>query len=186
MDDNEIVALFFSRSERAITETNIKYGHYCKSIAQNILKDILDAEECVNDTYMQAWNSIPPTVPRYLAAFLGKITRNLSINRLKQRKSKKHGGGQYEYVYEELATLIASNESVEDSYNEKYLIEVINKYLESISEEKRKIFVGRYWYMDSISDIAHKLNISESKVKMILLRTRKQLKIILEKEGITL
>ena len=186
MEDVKIIDLYFARDTQAITETDEKYGKYCYSVAFNVLNNREDSSECVNDTYNVAWNTIPPNRPTILSAFLGKITRNLSINRLKQRKSKKHGGGQYEYVYEELATLIASNESVEDSYNEKYLIEVINKYLESISEEKRKIFVGRYWYMNSISDIAHKLNISESKVKMILLRTRKQLKIILEKEGITL
>lgn len=186
MEDNEIITLYFSRSERAIVETDIKYGHYCKKIAQNILNDMRDTEECVNDTYLQVWNVIPPARPYHFSAFLGKITRNLSINRLKLKKTQKRGGGQYELVYEELTSLVSSSASIEDALDEKYLLELINNYLGSISLEKRMIFVGRYWYMDSISDIASKLKISESKVKMTLHRTRDGLKQFLEKEGIVL
>lgn len=185
MKDEEIVELFFSRSEKAIVETDKKYGCYCNSIAYNILNDMLDAEECVNDTYMHAWNAIPPTVPRILSAFLGRITRNLSLNRIKLKNTQKRGRGQYEYVYEELSNIISRN-TVEEVYDERYLVELINKYLATLSIEKRRIFVGRYWYMDSISDIAGKLKISESKVKMTLHRIRKDLKTFLEKEGIML
>lgn len=186
MEDNEIIALYFSRSERAIQETDLKYGHYCKTIAQNILDNILDSEECVNDTYLHAWNSIPPTKPRHFTAFLGKITRNLSLNRLKSKMTQKRGGGQYECVYEELENLFSSQKSVEEEYDEKLVVELINAYLGRLPPERRMIFVGRYWYFDSISTIAAKLHISESKVKMVLLRTRNNLKKFLEKEGVIL
>ena len=186
MDDNEIIELYFSRSERAISETDLKYGHYCKTIAQNILNDSQDTEECVNDTYLHTWNTIPPTRPHHLAAFLGKITRNLSLNKVKSKNTKKRGNGQYELVYEELESILFSTQSVEAAYDEKIVIELINQFLSNISQESRIIFVGRYWYMDSIAEIAAKCKVSESKVKMVLLRTRNALKNFLKKEGVVL
>lgn len=186
MDDRQIIELYFARSERAIEETDTKYGPYCRTIAFNVLSDPQDTEECVNDTYLQTWNTIPPTIPEQLKAFVGRITRNLSLNRLKAKNAAKRKSEQYALAYEELQDLLASEQSVEETINELWLKELINGFLAQLPQESRWAFVGRYWYFDSISQIAKKLKISESKAKMLLLRTRNAMKEYLRKEGVAL
>lgn len=183
MEDQKIVELFFSRSERAISETDSKYGHYCKYISQNILCNREDAEKCVNDAYLDAWRAIPPHAPQNLKTFLGKLTRNLAIKALEKKQAEKRGGGQVEFALHELAECISSNSSVEDILDEALLTDAINAFLATLSAVNRQIFVRRYWYVSSISDIAEQYDMSESKVKSILFRLRKQLKVHLEKEG---
>ena len=186
MDDNEILDLYWARSEAAIEETAKKYSRYCHYISYNILCDNGDAEECVNDTYLRAWNAIPPKRPNNLAAFLGKITRNLSLNKYKQRSAKRRGMGQIELVLAELEDCIPSLAGVEDAVDEMLLVESINHFLAALPQIKRRIFIRRYWYMSSIREISQQYGISESKVKTILWRMRKQLKAKLEMEGIVL
>ena len=183
MDDRQIINLFNERSEAAISETAAKYGKYCHAIAYNILYNEEDTEECVNDTYLKAWETIPPQEPNILSAFLGKITRNLAISKYRYYNSKKRGNGQVTLALEELAECIPSQSSTEQAVSDKLLVEAINRFLEELSLEKRKVFLQRYWYLHSVSEIAKEFSISESKVKMILLRVRGKLKQFLEKEG---
>ena len=185
MDDLDIIALYFRREESAITETAKKYGKYCFSISNNILCNHQDAEESVNDTYLQTWNSIPPTKPNCLSAYLAKIVRNISLNRIKAQNTKKRGFGEYELAYEELAGIISSPPFVEDMIDEISLRDSINRWLDALSPEQRMVFVGRYWYFDSISTISAKMDFSVSKTKMLLLRLRNDLKEYLESEEST-
>ncbi len=184
MDDRLIIKLFHERSETAIAETAAKYGKYCYSIAYNILYNEEDSEECVNDTYLKAWDVIPPQIPEKLSAFLGKITRNLAISKYRYNHSKKRGGGQVSLALEELAECIPSARNTEQVYSDKLFVEALDAFLEKLPTEKRRIFMQRYWYLRPISEIAEEFSISESKVKMTLLRTRNKLKQALEKEGI--
>lgn len=186
MEDRQIVELFWNRSENAILETAKKYERYCYYIAFNILHSREDSEECVNDTYLKVWEMIPPKRPERLSAFLGKITRNLSINRFKHRTAKKRGEGQYVIALEELRECIPSMTSVEQAMEDKVLVELFNRFLEGLPLEKRKIFMRRYWYFSQVKDIASEYGMSESKVKMSLMRTRGELKEFLEKEGVVL
>lgn len=183
MEDVHIVQLYWDRSEKAIVETAIKYGKYCTTIAQNILGSNEDAEECVNDTYMNAWNSIPPERPKALGAFLGKITRNLAFNKYKHNRAKKRGGGEISVVLDELAECISGRDSVEDEVTSKELAKEIENYLASLSETKRRIFVCRYWYADSVKDIAKRFRMKETAVSMTLNRLRKELQTYLEERG---
>lgn len=184
MDDRLIINLFNERSENAISETAAKYGKYCHSIAFNILNNEEDTEECVNDTYMKAWEVIPPQIPEKLSAFLGKITRNLAISKYRHNNTQKRGGGQVALVLEELAECIPAENNTEQVVADKLFVEALNAFLEELSEEKRKIFMQRYWYLRPVAEIAQEFSVSESKVKMTLLRTRNTLKLFLEKEGI--
>ena len=186
MEDKNIIQLFFERSESAIAETATKYGKLCHTIAYNILYNEEDSEECVNVTYMKAWEVIPPQIPEKLAAFLGKITRNLAISKYRHNSSKKRGGGQVAYALEELAECIPDKNTTEQAISDKLFLEQMNTFLEGLSAEKRKVFMQRYWYLRPISEIAEEFSMSESKVKMILHRTRNALKEVLEKEGIIL
>lgn len=154
MDDQKIIDLYWSRSESAISETAAKYGGYCYSIAYNILTNNEDAEESVSDTYMAAWNAMPPRRPSILAAFLGKITRNLSIDRWRSRNRYKRGGGKIILALEELDDCAADPQTVEKAYERKQLAFLLNRFLESLPDTERQVFLCRYWYMDSISDIA--------------------------------
>lgn len=183
MKDEEIVELYFSRSENAISETALKYGNYCKYISQNILHSKEEAEECVNDAYLAAWRTLPPQRPKNLKTFLGKLTRNISIKKQEKYQAAKRGGGSVDIVLSELEECIASNNSIENSIDNAVLIECINSFLSSLPSLNRIIFVRRYWYVSSISEIAEQYNISESKVKSILFRLRKQLKEHLRKDG---
>lgn len=184
MTDYEIVKLYFDRSERAIVETDLAYGRYCRYISFEILRDNEDCEEIVNDTYLKTWESIPPQNPPSLKNFLGKIVRHLSINRLERNNAQKRGGGQLELVLEELQGCIPSTDDGEE--DSQRIREVINSFLRSLPKDKRRIFIRRYWYMSPISEIADELEVSEGKVKMILSRLRRELRKTLEKEGVTL
>ena len=186
MEDKNIIQLYFERSETAIAETAAKYGKLLGTIAYNILYNEEDSEECVNDTYMKAWEVIPPQIPEKLAAFLGKITRNLAISKYRHNSSLKRGGGQVAYALEELAECIPDKNTTEQAISDKLFVELLNGFLEKLPVEKRKVFMQRYWYLRPISEIAEEFSMSESKVKMILHRTRNSLKEVLEKEGIVL
>ena len=186
MDDRQIIALYNERSEAALSETEKKYGRYCRTIAYNILNNEEDSEECVNDTWLKAWEAIPPRCPDSLAAFLGKITRNLALNLYKHKNREKRGGGQTMLVLEELAECVPGADSTEEAVDEALLAEVLNGFLAELPTEKRKIFMRRYWYLSSVKEIAEEYGLSESKVKMTLLRLRSKLKTVLEKEGILL
>lgn len=184
MEDQKIVELYFQRSERAIRETERKYGRYCLGISGNILRDRQDAQECVNDTYLQLWNSIPPSRPANFPAFLGKIVRNISLNRLKANHAQKRGSGEYQKAYDELACHIAAPTG--DIPDELHLKNAITRWFSSLPPEQRMVFVGRYWYFDSIAAIAERMQFSASKTKMMLLRLRNDLKDFLKKEEIDL
>ena len=183
MDDNSIIDLYLDRSEKAISETAVKYGSYCYSIAFNILSDKEDSEESVNDTWLAAWKAIPPKVPAILSTFLGKLTRNISLNRWKSRRAYKRGGGEVILALEELSQCISSGETPEETFEKKELLRCLNKFLAALPDTERSIFVCRYWYLDPIADIADRFGFTESKVTSMLHRTRKKLKKQLDKEG---
>lgn len=186
MDDRQIIDLYWTRSENAISETINKYGRYCHSIAFNILHNSEDSEECVNDAYMKAWEIIPPQRPERLAAFLGKITRNLSLNRYNMYTAGKRGYGQVLLALDELQECVPSEDNTEHVADDIMLTEVLNRFLESLPLDSRKIFMRRYWYFSPVKEIAYDFGISESKVKMSLLRSRAKLKTLLQKEGVEL
>lgn len=186
MNDNEIIELYWARNENAITASEEKYGRYCHSISYNILHNNEDAEECVNDTWVGAWKSIPPQRPNRLSSYLGKITRNLSINRFKQYTAEKRGLGQTEIVLSELEDCIPAETDVEQLVEEMVLVKALNRFLRGQPEQKRNIFIRRYWYLYPIREIAEVYSASESKITSLLFRMRNELKEYLEKEGITL
>lgn len=183
MEDKEILSLFLQRSETALSAAIGKYKNYCMKIAINILGTPLDAEECVNDVFLKAWEIIPPNQPQLLSAFLGKLTRNLAINMHKKALSEKRGGGQTAAVFEELSEMISDNTDVHEEQERRELIEEINRFLCSLPETKRNIFICRYWYCDSIAAIAARFELSENNVSVTLNRLRKKLRAHLEKNG---
>ncbi|MBQ3559246.1 MAG: sigma-70 family RNA polymerase sigma factor [Agathobacter sp.] len=183
MEDEKIVQLYWDRNESAITETSNKYGSYCTSIARNILGDFEDAQECVNDTYLNAWNSMPPHRPNLLRTFLGKITRNLSFNKYKHSHADKRGGGETPAVLDELSECVSGKENVEQEIEYQELVKIIDEFLDSLSLEKRKMFVCRYWYNDSISEIAKQFRMKENAVSMTLRRIRSKLRQYLVARG---
>ena len=174
MNDDQIIQLYFDRSEQAIKETDTKYGGYCYSIAYNILTNPEDAEESVSDTYLAAWNTIPPRRPNFLNAFLAKMTRHISIDRWRKLSAKKRGGGEIILALEELEECVGSH-NVETELAKKELTRVLNMFLSSLTETERNVFLCRYWYLDSISAICEQFGYSQSKVKVMLHRTRKAL-----------
>ena len=185
MEDIKIVQLYTERSERAIAETSVKYGAYLNKIAYNILRDFLDTEECVSDTYMKIWNSIPPTVPKVFRAFIGRIARNLALDRYSKAGAQKRGGSQVEICLDELSECIGER-AAEASFTENVeLAEILDAFLEGIESDARKIFVRRYWYMDTVKEIAECFGFTESKVKTALFRTREALRDYLENEGVS-
>ena len=186
MEDSQIIQLYWERSENAISQTAKKYGKYCHTIAFNILHNYEDSEECVNDTYLKAWKIIPPRRPTKLAAFLGKITRNLSLDTYRRYSADKRGGGQMALALEELRDCIPSTDSTDRIIEDMVLVDTLNRFLASLSTEHRNIFMRRYWYVSSVKEIAEDYGITESKVKMSLLRSRNHLKELMEKEGIVL
>lgn len=183
MEDSQIIKLYFDRSEQAIQETDTKYGGYCYSIAYNILSNQEDSEESVSDTYLSAWNAIPPRRPPALGAFLGKITRNISIDRWRKQRAFKRGEGQIEIALEELRDCVGG-ESAEDAAIRKEILASLNRFLGTLKETERSVFLCRYWYLDSTEEIAEKSGFSASKVKSMLYRLRKRLHEQLEKEGL--
>ena len=178
-----IVDLYWERSEDAITKTQEKYGKYCFSIAFNILKSDGDAEECVNDTYMNAWNSMPPNRPNILSLFLGKITRNLSLNRYYHNRAMKRTTV-IEEALDEVADFVASDGDFDPVAEETVLKDVINRFLASLNRQNRIVFVRRYWYLSTVKEIADDCGLSESNVKVKLTRLRKSFKAFILKEGI--
>lgn len=184
MEDTQIIDLYWQRSEQAIAETDGKYGGYCYSIAYNILTNNEDAEESVSDTYMAAWNTMPPRKPAILATFLGKITRRLSIDRWRERHSSKRGGGELPLALDELEDCVAGRETVELTYERKRFARAFNGFLDALPETERRVFLCRYWYLDPIGQIAAKFGFTESKVASMLHRTRKKLRATLEQEGL--
>ena len=182
MDDKQIVALYFDRNEQAITETQTKYGKYCYAIAIGVLAIHEDAEESVNDTWIDAWNSMPPHKPSILSTFLGKITRRIAIDKWRHRTADKRGGGEVPMVLDELENCIAHDSDVEKAFEKKRLEEVINRFVHKLPEKDQKVFLCRYFYMDSIETICTQFGFSESKVKSILHRTREKLRRVLIEE----
>lgn len=183
MEDYQIVGLYWKKDENAIKETSDKYGAYCFAIADNILRNTEDSEECVNDTWLNAWNAMPPQRPARLRMFLAKITRNLSFNRFNARSAQKRGGGEIVLVLDELAECIASETDVASEYEAKELGQSIRKFVQSLPERDGNIFVRRYFFTEPIAQIAEKYGLSENNVAVILSRIRKKLKTHLIKEG---
>lgn len=184
MEDDGIIALYWKRSEQAIQETDRKYGHYCFQIAQNILENREDSEEAVSDTYMTAWKSIPPTRPNMLSAFLGKITRHISLSTWRKRTAEKRGAGETSVVLEELEECLASSETVETVVHAEELRKGLNCFVQNLPEKERKIFVSRYWYLRSVKYISERTGLSESNVKTMLFRIRGKLRKFLKEEDL--
>ena len=186
MDDVQIIGLYNARDEKAITETESKYGKYCLSIARNILWNMQDCEECVSDTWLQAWNTIPPKQPSCLRLFLGPITRNLSINRRKQNTRLKRGGDdQWLLALEEVGEFVPAADTVETAMEEQAFVEAVAGFLRALPERERSIFLRRYFYLESTPQLASFFHTTQGNVLRSLSRTRKKLKSYLEKEGYT-
>lgn len=183
MEDQKIVELYWERSETAISETQNKYGNYCYYIAYHILYSHEDSEECVNDTYLKAWEAMPPHKPSKLSVFLGKITRNLSLDRYDKKMAQKRMTSTH-LILDEMEECIPDTSTSRDLTEEIVLRDAINAFLKSLTEQTRIVFMRRYWYLCSVSEISGDLGLSESNVKIILHRTRKKFKEFLEKEGI--
>ena len=185
MEDSQILALYFARSEKAIQETDRKYGHYCYKIAYGILTSRQDSEESVNDTYLSAWNSIPPRKPARLSTYLGKLTRNISIDRWRGTNAQKRGCGEAALALDELSQCVSGQPGMDETMVQKEVIASLNRFLASLSEDERTVFLCRYWYVNSMEEIAQKTGFSLGKVKSMLHRTRKKLAANLQKEGLT-
>lgn len=185
MDDEKILDLYWARNEDAIQETSSKYGKLCHHIAGNILAIPEDREECVNDTWLGAWNSIPPHRPSRFSLFLGKITRNLALKKLTYQSAAKRNP-EAVCSLEELGDCVSGKESVESELENKRIEQAISAFLQQLNAEKRAVFLYRYWYFESIAGICARTGYSEAKVKSMLHHTREKLRIYLEKEGIEL
>ncbi len=183
MEDKQIVELYWARSEAAISETEKKYGRYCHYIAYQILYDDEDAKEVVNDTYLKTWNSIPPQRPDPLKPYVGMISRQLALDAYKERHAQKRGGGQVPLVLDELSECIPDSDSGADIGESVALSDALTRFLRVLPQKTRNIFVRRYFYMSSITEIAKDFSMKESNVTMHLLRTRKKLERFLRKEG---
>ena len=182
MEDNAILDLYWKRSEQAIAETDRKYGGYCYSIAYNILSNREDSEESVSDTYLTAWNTIPPRRPDYFNAFLGKVTRHIAIDRWRKASAKKRGGGETVLALEELQNCV-DEQNTETAFEQKEITRVLNQFLGSLPETERNVFLCRYWYLDPIQTIADYSGFTVSKVTSMLHRTRGKLRKKLCEEG---
>lgn len=185
MKDAEIIALYNARSEQAIAVTKNQYGRFCYGIAMNILRSPEDAEECENDTYHAAWRRIPPDQPRTLRAYLGTITRNLSISRYRAIRAAKRSPN-VEILFSELEDCVSSKDCVDENIAAKELSETISRWLCGLSREARALFVWRYWYGESVSELSARFQMPNSRISQQLHRLRKQLKAFLRKEGIEL
>lgn len=183
MEDREIVQLYWDRDEAAIKESSLKYGAYCRSISRNILESWEDAEEVVNDTWLKAWNAIPPKKPSILSVFLGRITRNLSFDIYRREHREKRGGHQIDLVLDELAECVSGKSNPQKEFEAAQLTEDLNRFLASLPEDKRNMFILRYWYAESIASIAERFNVSENNISVSLNRIRKKLKNDLVERG---
>ena len=184
MQEQAMLAMFRRRDESVLTHAQKQFGSYCYTIAYNILGNEQDAEECVNDTWLNLWNSIPPAEPESLYAFTAAVTRNLAKNRWKAAHRQRRGGGEAAIALEELLGEPAARDDVEREVDSRALGEALNAFLGTLSEDHRKIFVQRYWYFCPVDDIAADLGVTKSKVTVTLMRTRKKLHDYLEKEGL--
>ncbi len=183
MDDKQIIELYFARDEEAIAQTASRYGRFCHYVARQILQSDADAEEIVNDTYLKAWNTIPPQEPKSLKTYLGMIANQLAINRYYAEKRQKRGGGSLGEALDELDELISDGGDIAD---EVALSQALNKFLAGLGGKERNIFVRRYWYASAVKDIAAEYRVQVSYVTVSLLRTRRKLKDFLQKEGFEL
>ena len=182
MDDTGIIDLYWARDERAVEETERKYGSHCRSISYRILKNRQDMEECVNDTYVRAWNTIPPQRPFALGAFLAKIVRNLSLNYYRAGHAQRRGGGQVTLLLEELEDCAA--DGPEQLLEAAELSRLVDRFLRQLPQKDCCIFMRRYWYMDSVEEIARRYHMALGSVKSSLFRTRQKLRVYLEEEGV--
>ena len=186
MEDREIIALYTARSEDAIIASDEQYGDYCRSIAMRILHNELDAEECVSDTWWHAWSVIPPQTPTCLRAFLGTITRRLSLDRYEKRMAQKRGAGEIPLLLDELVDCIPTTENGETQTDAIVIRDTLDGFLTRLPARERWLFLRRYWYADSVEELARASKMRENTVRVTLHRTRKKLKAALEKEGIAL
>lgn len=186
MQDKEIVELFLERNEAAIRETELKYERYLTKIAFNILRDFEDSKESVNDTYLHAWNSIPPQKPVNLSTYLAKITRRVSIDLYRRKNRVKRKTSEYAISLTELEDCVQTEKSVDEEIDIKLLGQAINKFLKTLPEETRNAFIGRYYFLDSMKEVADYCGMSEGKLKSLMYRARCDLKDYLIKEGFSL
>lgn len=185
MQDQQIIDLYNQRNEQAIVHTEKKYGSYCMSIAQSILQNMQDSEECVNDTWLHTWNSIPPAQPNNLRTYLGKITRNLSFHRYEARHRQKRGGGEVILALDEIGEVASPDADLSAQLEKDEFARILNAFLWSLPERECSIFIRRYYYIDSVDTIAERYSISKDAVYKILSRTRIKLRKRLEQEGYT-
>ncbi len=183
MEDSQIIELYWQKNADAISESAEKYGAYCFQVAENILHNTEDSEECVNDTWLRAWNAIPPEKPDALRMFFAKITRNLSFDRLNARNAQKRGGGEISLVLDELGECLGGGTDTEAAYEAKELRQCIRRFVRRLPERDGNVLVRRYFFAESVADIAKRYGLSENNVTVILSRTRKKLKTFLMKEG---
>ena len=184
MEDAEILKLYSVRSERAITATGEKYGAACLNLAERMLGSPQDAEECLNDALLAAWNAIPPAKPNHLGAYLAKIARNLSINRLEHNNAEKRGAGAFEVALDEIENVVASAEL--EAFGEEDLSGLINRFLAGEKKEHRQMFLRRYFYFDTPAEIAKRFSMPENRAAVILYRMRVRLREFLRKEGVSI
>ena len=182
LEDSKIINLFFERSEQAIEELDHKYGTAVRKTAAKILNDRLDVEECVNDTYLRVWDSIPPHAPNPLAAYVCRIARNLAVNRYHANNAEKRSGN-YDLVLDEMQECIPSGVNIETDFEAKELSTAINRFISTLNQEDRFLFVRRYWYADSVTELAAMTNGSANRISVRLFRLRVKLRITLMKEG---
>ncbi|MDE7229478.1 MAG: sigma-70 family RNA polymerase sigma factor [Oscillospiraceae bacterium] len=186
MDDDKIIELFESRSEASIAELSKKYGGICRTVAQNILGDFTETEQCLNDAYFRVWNSIPPAKPSSLSAFAAAVTRGLALMRLREMRAEKRGGGTSALSFDELGDYVSGSSSVESEFERREMIKAINEFLYKQPEKRRQLFIRRYWSCYGISELAAYFGMSESNVTVTLTRIRKKLKEYLRKRGFEL
>lgn len=183
MEDREIVELYWRRSDRAVQESEKKYGPWCRTIAKNIVADLRDAEECVSDTWLAAWNAMPDKRPEKLGGFLGKLTRNLALDRWRAGQRRKRGGGETPLALEELSECIPGGGNVEETVELRELSRTVAAFVRALPETERQVFASRYYALASMEEIATRSGFSQAKVKSLLHRTRLRLRAELEKEG---
>ena len=186
MDDRQIITMYFARNEAALTATQQKYGEYVMSIAQNILDNVQDAQECLNDTLLKLWNLIPPENPKDLKAYIAKIVRNDALDRYRDRTRQKRGGGQVSVALTEVEDVLQGSDDPMSEADRRALVSLINSFLQTQPERERNVFILRYFYLESVSEIAKAYRLRESHVFMTLSRTRQKLKKAIEKEGYTI
>lgn len=184
MDDTSIIDLYWRRSDQAIAESEHKYGRYCHSIAFNFLRNYEDAEECVNDTWLRAWNLMPDKRPSVLSAFLGTITRNLAVSLYRAKTTQKRGGSETPLALEELQDCIPSDADPARDYERREFEEAIGNFVAALPEAEQLVFVARYWYLATVPEIARRMDYTPAKTKSILFRTRSKLRTYLREEGL--